>query len=170
MQASIKDPLSKLKIIPVDEGPLTRTVIAQFNPKEVQIDKSVGWTDQPTPTGSIGLQYTGGKGARSISLELLFDRSEVKGESVRGDLDALHALTMNVGAGIAKKRPPLVLVLWGDSMDHSIPNFPAVIESLSVKFQMFSTDGRVIRATATVKLKEAGTITDPDDKKRKKRH
>ncbi len=160
------DPLAKLKIVPVDDGP--QTVVAQFNPKEVQIDKSVGWQDCPTKNGSIGLEYTGGKGARSISIELLFDRTEEKGASVREDLDALHALTMNVGSGAAVKRPPLVLVLWGDSMDHSIPNFPAVIESLSVKFQMFSSDGRVVRATATVKLKEAGTIKEGDEKKKKK--
>lgn len=152
---SVKHPLVRLKLVPAEPGP--ETVEAQFNPKEVQIDKTIGWQDHPAKDGSFGLEFTGGKGARTMSIELLFDGSE-QCRSVLPEIDKLNALTLNVGTAPALKRPPTVLVVWGAAVDEVLPRFPAVIESLSVKYQMFATDGRVLRATATVKLKEAGTI------------
>jgi hypothetical protein len=40
-----------------------------------------------------------------------------------------------------------------------VPTFKCVIESLSVKYTMFSDQGVPLRATCTVKLKEADTVT-----------
>lgn len=154
---SVKQPLAKLKILtlePNDAGDVR--VVAQFNPKEVQIDRTVPWTPHPSKDDSLGLEYTGGT-ARTMSIELLFDAAEMS-RSIRKELDALYSLTQHLGTGKAQKRPPLLTVIWGDSVDESLPRFPAVIESLSVKYQMFSADGKVLRATATVKLKEAGSL------------
>jgi hypothetical protein len=149
------EPTAKLKIIALDPKREER-VIAQFNPKEVQVDKAMQWQDHKSSDGTSGLEYTGG-GTRTISLELFFDGAE-EARSVRPDLDALHSLTEHFGTAHGQKRPPVVMVIWGSSVDDSIPSFPAVIESLGVKYTMFSDDGKVVRATATVKLKEAGTM------------
>jgi hypothetical protein len=49
-------------------------------------------------------------------------------------------------------RPHLCVVAWGDK---DLVNFRCVIESLAVKYTMFGTDGRMLRAVCNVKLKEA---------------
>ena len=54
-----------------------------------------------------------------------------------------------------KRRPHLCVVTWGTT----VPTFKCVIESLSVKYTMFSDQGVPLRATCTVKLKEADTVT-----------
>ena len=155
-RSSSQQAKSKLKILtlePKEDGDIR--VEAHFNPKEVQIDRTVPWQAHPSKDDSLGLEYTGGS-ARSMSIELLFDGVE-DCRSVRAELDALQSLTENFGKGKAEKRPPLVTVVWGNSVE-ALPQFPAVVESLSVKCQMFSSDGKVLRATATVKLKEAGAL------------
>jgi hypothetical protein len=47
------------------------------------------------------------------------------------------------------------VVAWGD---RGLPKFQCVIESLSTKYSMFSSDGQPLRATCTVKLKEATSV------------
>ena len=47
------------------------------------------------------------------------------------------------------------MVSWGGA---KLPNFECVIESLSIKYSMFSSEGDPLRATATVKLKEAQAV------------
>jgi hypothetical protein len=54
-----------------------------------------------------------------------------------------------------KRRPHLCVVKWGAT----VPKFTCVIESLSAKYTMFSDAGVPLRATCTVKLKEADTVT-----------
>jgi hypothetical protein len=53
------------------------------------------------------------------------------------------------------RRPHMCVVTWGTT----VPTFKCVIESLSVKYTMFSDQGVPLRATCTVKLKEADTVT-----------
>ena len=53
------------------------------------------------------------------------------------------------------RRPHHCVVSWGD---RGLPKFQCVIESLSTKYTMFSSDGKPLRATCTVKLKEATSV------------
>jgi phage protein U len=136
------------------------TVHAQYNPKELQIDKSVPWQKNPqsnkAPDKGIQLEFTGAEG-RSMSLELLFDGYEQKA-SVSGQVDMLNAMASPIKAGSSdenERRPHLCLVKWGDT----VPSFKCVIESLSTKYTMFSDNGVPLRATCTVKLKEADTVS-----------
>jgi hypothetical protein len=146
------DPTAKLKIISLENG---ITVVAQFNPKEVQLDKAVPWQKQKKK-GPADLEYTGGE-PKTMSLELLFDGFELN-RPIAGEIAALHGLTEHVNDG-DKKRPPKVKVVWGPGTDTvSLPKFEGVVESVSVKYQMFAPDGMCLRATATVKLKEAGEL------------
>jgi len=135
-------------------------VDAQYNPKELQIDKTVPWqkksqANKSTDTG-IQLEFTGAEG-RSMSLELLFDGYE-RNKSVAGTVETLNAMASVLEPGNpdeTKRRPHLCVVTWGAT----VPKFKCVIESLSTKYTMFSDQGVPLRATCTVKLKEADTVT-----------
>lgn len=136
------------------------TVAAQYNPKELQIDKSIPWQKNPqsnkSPDKGIQLEFTGAEG-RSMSIELLFDGYE-KNESIAGWVDMLNAMASPIKPGSTdenERRPHLCLVRWGDT----IPTFRCVIESLSTKYTMFSDAGVPLRATCTLKLKEADTVS-----------
>jgi hypothetical protein len=154
------DPTAKLKIVSL-EDPLV-TVVAHFNPKEVAVDRSVPWQKQKKK-GPADLEFTGGE-PKTMSFELLFDGFETN-TSVQTEIEKLHKLTDMVPA---LKRPPKVKVIWGTPADGAershesagggIPSFQAVIESVAVKYTMFTPDGKVVRATANVKFKEAADL------------
>ena len=164
----------KLTIGSLDQPDEAHTVRAQYNPKELQVDQSVPWKkpDSANKTGSqknnakdedpIALEFTGAEG-RTMTVELLFDGYE---------LDAGPARTLKVAGQIAilealarvrdpksseekMRRPHQCIVSWGA---RGLPAFQCVIESLSTKYTMFSSDGEPLRATCTVKLKEAHAV------------
>jgi hypothetical protein len=144
-------------------------VEAQYNPKEIQLDQTVPW-NKPTSTnktsndakgdGSIRLEFGGAEG-RSMSLDLLFDAYETKDKSVEKALAnlALMASVKSPGGseGEGDNRPPLLVVVWG-LLFNETKKFTGVIENLSIKYQMFASDGTPLRATATVKFKEANSL------------
>lgn len=134
-------------------------VDAQYNPKELQIDKSVPWqkpsqANQSNENG-ISLEFTGADG-RSISVELLFDGYETN-SPVNGEVDKLNTMASVLDPDSKDenlRRPHLCLAKWG----LTLPAFTCVIESLSIKYTMFSDEGSPLRATCTVKLKEADSV------------
>jgi hypothetical protein len=143
---------------------------ADYNPKELQVDKSMPWSKHSysnkngdtakNDRGNLHLEFTGAEG-RSMTIELMFDGYE-KGKSVEGKVKELERLTnvMDPKASDEKRRrPPLCVVAWGDK---GLPSFRCVIESLSTKYTMFGRDGTPLRATCTVKLKEADTLSTKD--------
>ncbi len=147
--------LLKLTIINHDDG---NSVVAHFNPKEVQIDKSVPWSKQKNAKGdNPALEYTDSEN-RTMSLELLFDTYELKTSVYEAGVEALTAMTLvrKNAASEEQKRPPLVEVRWG--AEANFPRFKGVIESLSVKYTMFLPDGTPVRATCSLKLKEAAAV------------
>lgn len=144
------------------------TVVAQYNPKELQIDMSVPWQKNPqsnkAPEKGIQLEFTGAEG-RSMSLELLFDGYESGDGSVPGpdnksvadkvkDLNEMASVREAGSKDENMRRPHLCVVKWGAT----VPSFRCVIESLSTKYTMFSAEGEPLRATCTVKLKEANVV------------
>ena len=165
--------LGKLKITSFDEpmNPLC-TVEAQYNPKELQIDQNVPWKkpEAATQQGSakasasmadepVTLEFVGAEG-RTITLELLFDgyeNGEMGAAEVAKNVAALGALA-NVrqkGSTDEKmRRPHQCIVVWGTTL----PAFMCVIESFQTKYTMFSEAGAALRATCTVKLKEAAAV------------
>jgi hypothetical protein len=127
-------------------------VRAHFNPKEVQFDKKVNWNEKKAAGHNEPyFEYTSGT-PRSMTMELLFDRFEVKDETVEPELQTLQQMTMALDPKSKKeseRRPPLLKVTNGP-----IPNFQCVLESLMIKVTMFDRQGRPVRATATVTFKE----------------
>jgi hypothetical protein len=135
-------------------------VSAQYNPKELQIDMSVPWQKNPqankSPDKGIQLEFTGAEG-RTMSLDLLFDGYE-KNRPVIGKVKLLNTMASVLQPGSTDenlRRPHLCVVTWG----FTVPAFRCVIESLSTKFTMFSPEGAPLRATCTVKLKEADVVS-----------
>jgi hypothetical protein len=156
----------KITIKSLDDG---TEVKAQYNPKELQIDRTVPWS----PTGEanksnasnnshgIHLEFTGAQ-ARTLSVELLFDGYETKAGSgfhvkVEKQVALLEHLASVRKPGSKKedeRRPHWCVASWGSSLKA----FRCVIESLSTKYTMFDSDGNPLRATCTVKLKEADKV------------
>lgn len=151
--------MAKLTIGSVDDKDLT--VRAQYNPKEIDLQKSVGWKEEDAIKGRApkdeldvyDLEYTG-MPARTMALELLFDGYE-ENKSIEPNILALQQLMTPIDEHSTKSqeaRPHLCVVAWGD---RDLVNFRCVIESLAVKYTMFGKDGRMLRAVCNVKLKEA---------------
>jgi hypothetical protein len=139
-------------------------VEAQYNPATLQVDRNVPWQknaqSNKAPEKGIQLEFTGAEG-RSMTLELTFDGYEQK-QSIAEKVDKLNAMASVRKAGSSnenERRPHLCLVKWGAT----IPSFRCVIESLSTKYTMFSDAGVPLRATCTVKLKEADVVTMAKD-------
>ena len=149
--------IQKLHIISLEGDAVD--VEAQYNPKEIAVDKSVSWSPAKTPTGDTPeLQFTAGTN-RGMSLELTFDGFE-KGTDVHGTY--IQKLTKMTAPQVSdsnkddEKRPPKVKVTWGSK---KLPDFVGVVESVSTKYTLFLPDGTPVRATCSVKLKEASTVS-----------
>lgn len=144
-------PTTRFVIGSVDD--VTINVYAQYNPKELQYDRAVPWT----PHQDEDLEFGAPQG-RSLSVELFFDGFEDH-RSIAPDVDALEQLaTMIDGNSMfeAERRPHRCIVVWGDV---GIPRLACVIENLSTKYLMFSALGVPLRASCTVKLKEASVLS-----------
>jgi hypothetical protein len=150
------------------------SVEAQYNPGTLEVSQNVPWK-KPDPASQSGgggsgpppaftakvdknymvLEFTGAEG-RSIGLELLFDGVE-DGTSVATQVATLEELAAVRNAGSSKeeeRRPHHCVVVWANVL----PRFKCVIESLTTKYTMFAQDGTPLRATCTLKLKEAAAV------------
>ena len=144
------------------------TVNAQYNPKELEIKKTVPWsktnpangTTQSAQSGQsskgINLEFTGAEG-RTMTLELMFDGYE-KNMPISADVESLNTMASVLepdSQDETKRRPHLCLVVWGATLT----KFTCVIESITTKYTMFSSTGIPLRATCTLGLKEADSVT-----------
>lgn len=136
--------LTKCLIKNLDSG---EEISAYFNPKEIGIDKNVPWNKhKDSKADKPILEFTDADPAE-LSLELLFDTFEPRTSVYQEYIEKLEKL---VKVDEAKKRPPMVLFLWGTHF----PKFMGVVSTLGVKYTMFLPDGTPVRATVTMKIKE----------------
>jgi hypothetical protein len=144
---------NKLTIMNLDDTAPSDSLTAQYNPKELSVDKSVPWQKQKSSKGDQpSLEFTAAEG-RTLSLELFFDTYESKSD-VNGVLAPLFKMTrIRENAPETDKRPPKVMVKWGGTFGSA--GFVGVIEQVGTKYTMFLPDGTPVRATCTVKVKEA---------------
>ncbi len=130
---------------------------ADFNPKELSFEKSAGWTEESGGKGLDfpNLQFTNGK-AIKMSVELLFDAYEKDTKDVRPVITNLMQL---VHVCEPLERPPVVQVVWNSSdVLFNGGKFIGVVESISTKYTMFTSDGIPCRATATISMTQADKI------------
>jgi hypothetical protein len=139
--------LEKAKLINFDTND---TMDVLFNPKEYSIEKSVQWEPHKAPGLNVPEQeFTSGNPA-VLSVELFFDTYEAKTD-VHEHTDKIMNLTL---INADKHRPPLVQFQWGSTM------FQGVLETLTLRYTMFLSDGKPCRATANLSIKEAKTAKE----------
>ncbi len=158
------------------------TVKAQYNPATLEISQSIAWKKPEAATQGGGTapasatakpdenymaqEYTGSDG-RTMSIELLFDGFETGGKisgadagvtvlAMVGRLETLSRVQDPKSSDEKKRRPHHCVVVWGGA-GGALERFTCVIESLTTKYTMFSSAGVPLRATCTVKLKEAAS-------------
>lgn len=129
---------------------------AQYNPKEVSIEKSLTWQAGANSKDDRPQLTFGSVAARTLSMELFFDTFEQETD-VQVYLAKLLKLASVIDPDTSNhsekdKRPTLVQVQWGKP---DMPIFRGVISSLSTKLTMFLPSGTPVRATCGVKLMEA---------------
>jgi LysM repeat protein len=140
--------LEKAKLINVDTN---TTYDVLFNPKEYSVQKSVQWEPHKAPgLDTPEQEFTSGNPA-VMSVELFFDTYEEKKDVRQEHTDKIMDLAL---VNADKHRPPLVLFSWGGFQ------FKGVVESLTLRFMMFLSDGKPCRATAAVQIKEAQTAQE----------
>jgi len=161
--------LASLTIFSPDDPSNNLQVEAQYNPKELEITRTVPWTkhqftnlgspktmkEAAKERGMLSLEFTG-TDSRSVMVELLFDGFE-KNQSVGPQVDKLEKLATvrDPESPLEEmRRPYRCVVVWGETLR----NFRCVIESLAIKYTMFSRTGVPLRATCSVKLKEADVL------------
>ncbi|HEU5056030.1 MAG TPA: hypothetical protein VFU21_05875 [Kofleriaceae bacterium] len=147
-------PLTKCLIKNLDAGD---EVTAYFNPKEIGITKNVPWNKhKDSKADKPILEFTDADPAE-LNIELLFDTFETRDSVYDAHISKLEKL---VKVDEAKKRPPMVLFLWGTHF----PKFMGVVSALKVQYTMFLPDGTPVRATATVTIKEGRNLKTSDKK------
>src|SRR4051794_2711418 len=99
---------------------------AMFNPKELQIDKTVSWTPAGGHEENPKQEFKEPQSS-NLSCTLYFDTYEKKTDvySLIKPIEQMVTIDDSLG------RPPLVVFVWGKFQ------FQGVVESLSQKYTMF---------------------------------
>jgi hypothetical protein len=155
---------SKLTIGSADDTELN--IVAHYNPKEIDVALQTNWSDEMSLKGMVpdkvrdvvhDIQYTGSP-ARTMALELFLDYYEAPYEGKRMPVEDVVARLNQMASPRDEystephmRRPHICLVAWGAGRKA----FTCVIESVAVKYTMFTRDGIPVRAVCNLKLKEA---------------
>lgn len=141
--------------VPVPDG---KELEVQFNPASLKVNFSnqIQTNDQST---SSAIQYVG-KGSSKLAIELIFDVS-APGERTSGDVRdktlALAAFMEAEPEGEGEEQryvPPGVRFTWGSFL------FEGIIESMDETLELWSEDGRPLRATVSFSLSQQGIFTE----------
>ncbi|HEY9206924.1 MAG TPA: LysM peptidoglycan-binding domain-containing protein [Candidatus Methanoperedens sp.] len=133
-----------------------------FNPKEFSVEKSNQFAEVNIPgLSSPILQFVRGN-ARTITMDLFFDTYE-EGIDVRVYTDRITGWEAGEEKGLMDidsdlHAPPVCAFRWGDF------RFQCIIERVSKRFTMFLPNGKPVRATLNVTLKE---YTDAEEQIRR---
>jgi hypothetical protein len=120
-------------------------VDAMFNPKELQVEKTVSWTPKNSHKEDPKQEYKEPQSS-SLSVTLYFDGYETRTDVYNAWVKSIEATAlMDSSLG----RPPLVLFIWGKF------RFQGVVEAVSQKYTMFLEDGTRVRCEVGFKMKSA---------------
>jgi hypothetical protein len=140
---------------------------AQYNPKEIQFDKTLTWNAGANNKHDLPQVEFSSTAARTLSMELLFDTYEEDNVDVMDQVRRLQwmcdVMEPDARGNEQDKRPTLVQVVWGKP---ELPVFEGVIASLTTKLTMFLPSGLPVRATCGVKIMEAARNFAPERKTR----
>ncbi|HEX5749546.1 MAG TPA: hypothetical protein VFZ09_25175 [Archangium sp.] len=125
-------------------------VMVQFNPETLKVSLSNQLSGDQKGTG--GRQYVG-EGTTKLSLQLWFDVTDPDTNSQENDV---RRLTRKVAFFISPTEkvkegqyiPPAVRFVWGSFQ------FDGVVESMEESLELFSPEGRPLRASVTLGLSQ----------------
>lgn len=130
-----------------------------FNPSEYTFTKTNQWETKPLTGKNLPSPHFKGGDIMSMKFQLFFD-TYVGEESAMKDvreytnkllkLMAINPNTKKVDPHAKKGRPPIVTFHWGNYW-----SFKGVIKSCSLKFTLFTAQGKPVRATADIELQQA---------------
>jgi hypothetical protein len=151
------------------------SVDVQFNPTEITFNKAAQFAEVAIPGLDMPvLQFVRGQ-TETLNVDLFFDTTDdgtiEDAKPVTERTDRFYQL---IKIDRETHAPPICRFVWGDqgfpgsqmtdqwaSQNASRHNgFQCVVESVRQRFTMFSTNGRPVRATLTVALKEFKTLDD----------
>ena len=164
--------MAKLTFQKIDlEGdPIGEPMVVDYAPSEIAFSKAAQYADIAIPGLEQPLvQFIRGD-AETLSLELFFDSTGSKGtgsqaDSVTAEVEAFHKLVTVRGPLHA---PPLVKISWGDDFPGAAmgetetpdPVFKAMVLSVGRRFTLFNPDGKPLRATVSLSLKQYATVAE----------
>lgn len=147
--------LQKLTIVPGEGPPGERApIVVPFNPTEYAIERGASWAEIAIPgLEAPVLQWVRGEGD-TVTLELFLDVTDamvdgvIAGPDVRARfVEPLERLTRR---SAFLHRPPTVEVHWGGRPVIA----SAIVQRLSVTYNLFDVGGRPARATARLTLRQ----------------
>jgi hypothetical protein len=136
----------------------TQVVNCQYNPNELSISKSNQWEPKQGAGWKVPDVNFGNSGPRTLTMTLIFDTYEEQVAVTTKYTDKVMSLMEpsreELGGAHegAKKRPPHVQFIWGDSWQSY--SFVGVITQASQRFTLFLENGTPARATLQVTVQE----------------
>lgn len=119
-------------------------VPVMFNPSELTVTTNILYPETPVPGLQTPLlQFVRGE-AKTLEVELFLDKTN-SGESLKDDLDKLRKYVV-IDSGL--HAPPVCTFAWGKET-----SFTGVMVEFKEKFGIFDSEGKVLRARVTIKLK-----------------
>nr|WP_298248529.1 LysM peptidoglycan-binding domain-containing protein [uncultured Halomonas sp.] len=144
-------------------------MLLDYAPSELAFSKASQFAEVAIPgLEQPLLQFVRGD-AETLSLELFFDSTQdgtgPAAVAVTSQVEAFHKLVQIEGSLHA---PPLVKVSWGDDFPGTTmgateaagDTFTAIVLSVARRFTLFSPDGKPLRATVTLALKQYATVAE----------
>lgn len=134
--------MEKARIIALEGG--AGMCEAQFNPKELSVEKTVSWTPKDAHQEDPTMEYKEPQSSK-LSVTLYFDTYE-QGSDCYGKIAALEMMA-KMDPGL--KHPPLCMFQWGTFQ------FQGVVSSVSQKYTMFTSTGMRVRAEVGLQMQSA---------------
>jgi nucleoid-associated protein YgaU len=147
----------------------------QFNPTEMTLNKGATFTDVSIPGLDMPiLQFVRGQ-TETLNVDLFFDSTDDgTGNDATPVTEKTDRFYQLIKIDRATHAPPVCRFVWGDrgfagsqmtaqwaSQNASRQDgFQCVVETVRQRFTMFAPNGRPLRATLTVSLKEYKTLED----------
>ena len=129
-----------------------------FNPTEYAFAKQNNWRSDSLTGNNVPVPSFEGGGVMTMSFQLFFDTykgEESQMQDVREYTEKLLKLmhiapsTMNADPNAKKGRPPICTFHWGNYW-----SFKGVFTSINLRFTLFTSQGKPVRATADVQMRQ----------------
>lgn len=144
---------AKLRVVAGQAG--TSELRFLFNPSEYTITKGTTWNrGNSTAAKSASKPQFGGANPQTVAMEIFFDDYEQHEEDIAKQVATLIEWTKPTKQSYdqTNPQPPILAFEWGTNA--ALTGFNGYLKSVSIKYTMFDSSGKVLRATANITLEE----------------